>query len=53
MRLVLGRGKQRHDFVFPTGKAIGVTPEHVDQMASLLSSRGVEIVGLGYQPVSA
>lgn len=36
MRIVFGRGNKREEISFPTGKNVGVTDEHVEQMCKIL-----------------
>lgn len=36
MRIVFGRGRRREVIDFPTGKNIGYTQEHVEQMCKIL-----------------
>lgn len=41
MRITFGRGSHRKQIEIPTGKAVGVTHEHVTAMCSLLKNNGV------------
>lgn len=40
MKIVFGSGRRREVIEFPTGKAVGVTKEHVQDMCRLLRIKG-------------